>query len=398
MDKTIKCPNCGQIFDNVDNEFLECANCGKKYKNPFFDNMAGAQEQEQNDSSSVEQETEELTTNEVADESVDGKQIGGEEQQAKDTKDTKAKESNEAKCAEKNNDSDSFMMVITNTIKEFFAFKQFKRIHVGLAVCAGILMSPFLLAVIAMIPAFYILQFCYKMVSAPADYLLQNIRNEGQSTPVKAVVYFVGYPMVFLMKIALSVFSVEFFVMYFFFMLFAYIYGFGGIKFQPFLFEASTDCSAHLEGDASAETIAIILTVTVLLGVFYLGLGLGIGLRDVDLRPSHSSSSSSSSSSSTVGTIGTGYYETVSIHANESSSKSYYFTPTSSGTYRITVSSNDNESSVYIYVDGMMLTSGSTYSLATTKYCYSGSKYTIRIYWSNYNSTSDTIYISVEKA
>ena len=396
MDKTIKCPNCGQIFDNVDNEFLECANCGKKYKNPFFDNMAGAQEQEQeqNDSSSVEQETEEPTNNEVADESVDGKQIGVEEQQTKDTKDTKAKKSNEAKCAEKNNDSDSFMRVITNTIKEFFAFKQFKRIHVGLAVCAGILMSPFLFAVIAMIPAFYILQFCYKMVSAPADYLLQAIRNEGQSTPVKAVVYFVGYPTVFLMKIALSVFSVEFFVMYFFFMLFAYIYGFGGIKFQPFIFEASTDCSAHLEEDASAETIAIILTVTVLLGVFYVGLGLGIGLRDVELRPPHSSSSSSSSS---AGTISTGYYESMSVRANESSNKTYYFTPTSSGTYRITVSSNDNGASIYIYIDGTMITNGSNYSISGTKYCYSGSKYTIRVNWSNYSSTSDSLYVLVEK-
>lgn len=395
MDKTIKCPNCGQIFDNVDNEFLECANCGKSTKS-VFDNMAGAQEQEQNDSSSVEQETEEPTNNEVADESVDCKQIGGEEQQTKDTKHTKAKKSNEAKCAEKNNDSDSFMRVITNTIKEFFAFKQFKRIHVGLAVCAGILMSPFLLAVIAMIPAFYILQFCYKMVSAPADYLLQAIRNEGQSTPVKAVVYFVGYPTVFLMKIALSVFSVEFFVMYFFFMLFAYIYGFGGIKFQPFIFEASTDCSAHLEGDASAETIAIILTVTVLLGVFYVGLGLGIGLRDVELRPPHSSSSSSSSSSS-AGTISTGYYESVSVRANESSNKTYYFTPISSGTYRITVSSNDNGASIYIYIDGTMITNGSNYSISGTKYCYSGSKYTIRVNWSNYSSTSDSLYVLVEK-
>lgn len=36
MDKTIKCPNCGQIFDNVDNEFLECANCGKKVQKSVF--------------------------------------------------------------------------------------------------------------------------------------------------------------------------------------------------------------------------------------------------------------------------------------------------------------------------------------------------------------------------
>lgn len=63
----------------------------EKVQKSVFDNMAGAQEQEQNDSSSVEQETEEPTNNEVADESVDGKQIGVEEQQTKDTKDTKAK-------------------------------------------------------------------------------------------------------------------------------------------------------------------------------------------------------------------------------------------------------------------------------------------------------------------
>ena len=36
MDKTIKCPNCGEAFDNIENEFLECSHCGKKYKNPFY--------------------------------------------------------------------------------------------------------------------------------------------------------------------------------------------------------------------------------------------------------------------------------------------------------------------------------------------------------------------------
>lgn len=143
------------------------------------------------------------------------------------------KENKEA--VSQNRGSDAFMRVITNTIKEFFEFKQFKRIPVGLAVVAGILLSPFLLAVIFMIPAFYILQFCYKIVAAPADFLLKSIREESDNTVVKAVVYFVGYPFVFLMKIALSVFSVEFFVMYFFFMLFAWIYGCGGIKFQPFI-------------------------------------------------------------------------------------------------------------------------------------------------------------------
>lgn len=277
------------------------------------------------------------------------------------------------------------MRVITNTIKEFFEFKQFKRIPVGLAVVAGILLSPFLLAVIFMIPAFYILQFCYKIVAAPADFLLKSIREESDNTVVKAVVYFVGYPFVFLMKIALSVFSVEFFVMYFFFMLFAWIYGCGGIKFQPFIFEATTDCSAHLEGKASKKTIAIILTVCIIIGVFVFGMALGFGIANADFGGGSSGYSNSFDKSFYIQSYRTGYLD-----------ETWTFTPSSSGYYTISISDNDKFANINVSVNGTTELSTSYYSDSTSMYMSSGRPYTISVYYSN-SSSSDRVYINISK-
>lgn len=49
MDKTIKCPNCGEAFDNIENEFLECSHCGKKYKNPFYKHEDALEQESQHE-------------------------------------------------------------------------------------------------------------------------------------------------------------------------------------------------------------------------------------------------------------------------------------------------------------------------------------------------------------
>lgn len=317
-----------------------------------------------------------------------------------DSKQTETKveksESSKKENAFQNRGSDAFMLVITNTIKEFFEFKQFKRIPIGLAIAAGILLSPFLLAVIFMIPAFYILQFCFKIVAAPADYLLQNLRDESDNAIVKAVVYFVGYPFVFLMKIALSAFSVEFFVMYFFFMLFAWIYGCGGIKFQPFIFEASTDCSAHLEGKASTKTIAIILTVCIIIGVLIFGLALGLGLANADFD--HGSSGNGGYNNGGNNNIyKDSFNESFYMSSHDSGQRIWTFTPSTSGYYEIKIFDNDNRASIYVFVDGSTKLSTTYYSDSTSMYLYSGTSYTIKIYYSNDNSSSDSVNISISQ-
>lgn len=417
MDKTIKCPNCGEAFDNIENEFLECSHCGKKYKNPFYKHEDALEQESQHEQATQEtqpaqnepeehndsvgavfvnqQQTaheEEVHEEHAQKAQSDAFKFDFEQADAKVEKSEPSKKENK-EAVSQNRGSDAFMRVITNTIKEFFEFNQFKRIPVGLAVVAGILLSPFLLAVIFMIPAFYILQFCYKIVAAPADFLLQSIREESDNTVVKAVVYFVGYPVVFLMKIALSAFSVEFFVMYFFFMLFAWIYGCGGIKFQPFIFEATTDCSAHLEGKASKKTIAIILTVCIIIGVFVFGMALGFGIVNAEFGGGsgnggyHSGGSSGYSNS---------LDESFYMSSYNSGSNTYTFTPSSSGYYTIRISDNDNYASIYVYVDGTTKLSTSSYSDTASVYMSSGMSYSIRVYYSN-NSSSDRVYINISK-
>lgn len=417
MDKTIKCPNCGEAFDNIENEFLECSHCGKKYKNPFYKHEDALEQESQHEQATQEtqpaQNEPEEHNDSVGAVFVNQQQTAHEEEVHKEhaqkaqsdafkfdfeQADAKVEKSEPSKKENKeavsqNRGSDAFMRVITNTIKEFFEFKQFKRIPVGLAVVAGILLSPFLLAVIFMIPAFYILQFCYKIVAAPADFLLQNIREESDNTVVKAVVYFVGYPVVFLMKIALSVFSVEFFVMYFFFMLFAWIYGCGGIKFQPFIFEATTDCSAHLEGKASKKTIAIILTVCIIIGVFVFGMALGFGIVNADFGGGsgnggyHGGGSSGYSNS-----LDESFYTSY----GSGSSRIWTFTPSSSGYYTISISDNNNYASITVDVNGSTKLSTSYYSDSTSMYMYSGSSYTIQVSYRN-SSSSDRVDIHISK-
>lgn len=419
MDKTIKCPNCGEAFDNVENEFLECSHCGKKYKNPFYKHEDVLEQESQHEQAAQETQpaqsepethndsvgavfvnqqqtahTEEVHEEHAQKAQNDAFKFDLEQADTKVEKSEPSKKENKENASQ-NRGSDAFMRVITNTIKEFFKFEQFKRIPVGLAVVAGILLSPFLLSVIFMIPAFYILQFCYKIVAAPADFLLQNLREESDNTVVKAVVYFVGYPFVFLMKIALSVFSVEFFVMYFFFMLFAWIYGCGGIKFQPFIFEASTDCSAHLEGKASKKTVAIILTVCILIGVFIFSLALGVGIANADFGGGSGGGggyNGGGSNNSYNNSLNDSFY----MSSYDSDQKTFYFTPSSSGYYTLRISDNDNNANIYVYVNGSMKLSTSSYSDSTSMYMSSGSSYTISVSYVN-NSYSDRVDISISK-
>ena len=419
MDKTIKCPNCGEAFDNIENEFLECSHCGKKYKNPFYKHEDALEHESQHEQATQEtqpaQNEPEEHNDSVGAVFVNQQQTAREEEVHKEhaqkaqsdafkfdfeQADAKVEKSEPSKKENKeavsqNRGSDAFMRVITNTIKEFFEFKQFKRIPVGLAVVAGILLSPFLLAVIFMIPAFYILQFCYKIVAAPADFLLKSIREESDNTVVKAVVYFVGYPFVFLMKIALSVFSVEFFVMYFFFMLFAWIYGCGGIKFQPFIFEATTDCSAHLEGKASKKTIAIILTVCTIIGVFVFGMALGFGIANADFGGGSGNGGYHGGGSSGGSSYGRGSLNESVYMLSNSGYEDFYFTPSTSGTYYIEISGNSYGANVSVTIDGYSLFTTSNNSQYSTKYMYAGTQYKVRVSYRNNSSYSRYINLSV---
>ncbi|UKI20887.1 MAG: hypothetical protein L6V83_04660 [Christensenella sp.] len=100
---------------------------------------------------------------------------------------------------DENKKNDCFK-TINDVVKEFFAFKQFKRIPIGLAVVAGIIFSPLLIASLVVLANIYLLCFFSKIIAAPAEFLLQHMRKEGNNKFSNGVVYFVGYPFVFLFQ------------------------------------------------------------------------------------------------------------------------------------------------------------------------------------------------------
>ncbi len=394
MDKTtIECPNCKGTIVITDTEFLECHECGKRYKNPFYvkndepataENAEAAQEQpvaQAPEEPAVEEPVAQPTEEPVADVAIEDAPTQDE------PADPTPEEEPKKKAAKA--DRGDFVDVIRNTVKEFFAFKQYKRIPVGLAVCAGILLSPFLLTVIFMIPSFYILLFMYKLLSSPVDYLLNGIRSESDSVPIQVVLYLVGYPLIFIIKFALAMFGMVFFTMYFFFMLFAYVYGWGGIKFQPFLFDASTDCSAHLVGKASNKTVISLLVVCILIAVLILGLGFGLGIDPSDFeRPSNPSyndgyNNGYNSSYPSLYEDSTKY---LNVYEGTSGSKTYSFSPSSSNYYSFQISNNYGYANVTVTVDNTTVFSTYNTSKSSSVYLYSGYTYTVVVSWSNSDS------------
>lgn len=272
---------------------------------------------------------------------------------------------------------------INKTVKEFFAFKQFKRIPIGLAIAAGILMSPLLIVAIAVLAEIYVLCFLSKTIGAPADYLLQHMRHEGTNVPANTVVYIVGYPFVFLFKSIQAIVCVYLAVLYFLFEVFAYLYGCGGIRFCPFLFDANNDCDAHLIGKASKGTIAIILTFTILIGAFYIAL-IGVKIGSVV-----------SENNIKAADITIDIYEKLNI--KESRQKKFVFTPEESAYYIFEISSNDENIEFSIYINDVLVISDTQKSFQIQYYMWNRQEAKITIKWAETSRTDQLAFLKITK-
>ena len=367
--KVLKCPNCGEeIFCFPNNQTVICQKCGKKYKNPYYDpesinneiNNSGNSENKteinnvENNVKEQEIDSNKKENNQVNQEIISNnskKEVKKEINKKVDENISKKQIQPVAQNNKVENAERQIINVITNTIKEFFQFKQFKRIPLALAIIAGILLSPFLIIFTSMIPIFYIFDFVIRLIAAPSDYLTKCIRNEGNSNAVKCVVYLVGYPMVFIFKIAISFVYIEVFVLYFFFQLFGFIYGCGGIKFQPYIFDASMDCSRHLKGKASTSTIVAISIVCVSLLASYIGAIIGVAIDN----NSYSSSTRRSTSTTTNTTTDTLSKRILVSYSSSVQEKEYTFTPSYSDYYDFSIENNREDTDIYVYVDDELL-------------------------------------------
>ena len=170
---------------------------------------------------------------------------------------------------------------------------------------------------------------------------------------------------------------------YFFFQLFGFIYGCGGIKFQPYIFEASMDCSAHIEGKATAKTIVPIVIVCIILASLYIGGGIGYKIAINNLNDYYNTYSNYYNNNSTSSSAA--FSKTLNLQAYGYGEITYTFTCPSSGTYRVEVNSNDYHSNVYVYVEENLLLNGAESIVSETRAFTGNYSYSIKF---GYNSTS----------
>jgi len=162
-----------------------------------------------------------------------------------------------------------FELTFVKAVKEFFKFKQYKRVHPALAVFVGILLSPFLLAVLFLVASFYCALFFIKAAFAIADYLEEVISNSAkdQVPGVQIVIYLVGYPVFFFIKVFQACTMSYFFVCNFMFQLYGHIFSCDGFKFSAFLFGGKNDPVKHFKTPEVKQSTQV--AVGVLVGIIY---------------------------------------------------------------------------------------------------------------------------------
>ena len=143
-----------------------------------------------------------------------------------------------------------FYETTAETISDVFSFHHYKRLKLAPAILLGIALSPFLISFIMLAASFYVLLFAYKMLIAPADYMITSMKSDHESVWVQLIIYLMGYPVVLLFRIAGALIGIGFFFINFLINCFGYVYSLGGIHFHAFLYDTP---SQHIGSGSSYD-------------------------------------------------------------------------------------------------------------------------------------------------
>ena len=137
----------------------------------------------------------------------------------------------------------NYSALFRNLTKEVSSASQYKRLDSPFKAFAIIATIPFWISYGALICAVYCYIFAYNCVAQSSHYLEAWMRDikKGVNPVTEAVIYLVCLPIIFLMRVCLSGFSVAFYILWFFTMCDAYIASLAGIRWQPFISSAVFD-------------------------------------------------------------------------------------------------------------------------------------------------------------
>ncbi|MFA5283816.1 MAG: hypothetical protein WC366_04865 [Bacilli bacterium] len=133
----------------------------------------------------------------------------------------------------------SFAVLSSN----FFKFKSYRRMHPVLAIFCGIFMIPFALVGLMSLGFLYVYYYFFKLLLLPAEYLMSFIRFEGKEVKhaTQAVIYFVGFPTVFMYYSLIAFEIIGIHIMYLITFVYLYLASLCGFKFRPILRQVDED-------------------------------------------------------------------------------------------------------------------------------------------------------------
>ena len=172
----------------------------------------------------------------------------------------------------------NYFNLIDGLRKEAFEFTQYKKVSLLYKILLTVCMLPVILADIALFVFYEILAFFHKGLSTPIDVLHGFVKKERDEVKhlTQAVVYAITLPWIFFNYVLLSLVSFLFYFVWFFIMICTYVITLGGVRWQPFVSEATYPSKTKFKYLRSGKTISRFSIVAciafVLTIVFYLCL------------------------------------------------------------------------------------------------------------------------------
>ena len=150
--------------------------------------------------------------------------------------------------------------------KEFLLFKKYKQLHPVLAVLVGILMIPWAVMFGVALAWTFVISLFFTFVEVPVKFLHRLVREETKESHVafKIVLYYLSWPIIFLLYVFYAFMIVEIYVIYFFTMCLGFIASLGGYRFHVTPLQEDISIETH----GKHNVMAIIHVAFALLWIF----------------------------------------------------------------------------------------------------------------------------------
>ncbi len=138
---------------------------------------------------------------------------------------------------------------LNNLLKEAKQGIQYKDMGKACKLFTKLGMFPVYLITLIYIGCFYMLNFIYKGIQAPIKFLHEIVTKERTEVKhaTQAVIYFLAFPTIFLCYCIISILTLTFYFNWFVVMSLVYISSLGGVRWQPYLTDATFDKELEYE-------------------------------------------------------------------------------------------------------------------------------------------------------